>query len=79
MPLPRFIDIDGKRYLWRDLMALRRAQATPRVTQPTLFELRDDHRPAGERSAAERYQGVRHRTGRIARFVARSRNMAGIN
>jgi 4-hydroxyacetophenone monooxygenase len=24
-------------------------------------------------------QGVRHRTGRIARFVARSRNMAGIN
>jgi hypothetical protein len=56
MPLPRFIDIDGKRYLWRDLIALRRAQAAPRVTQPTLFELRDDHRPAGERSAAERYQ-----------------------
>jgi hypothetical protein len=56
MPLPRFIDIDGHRYLWRDLVALRRAQATPRAEQPALFELRDDSRPAGERSAAERYQ-----------------------
>jgi len=56
MPLSRFIDIDGKRYLWRDLVALRRAQATPRATQPALFELREDYRPPGERSAAERYQ-----------------------
>ena len=56
MPLPRFIDIDGRRYLWRDLVALRRAQAMPKAEQPALFELRDDHRPAGERSAAERYQ-----------------------
>ncbi len=56
MPLPRFIDIDGQRYLWRDLVALRRAQATPKATQPTLFELRDDRRPPGERTAAERYQ-----------------------
>ena len=56
MPLPRFIDIDGHRYLWRDLVALRRTQATPRAAQPVLFPLRDDSRPAGERSAAERYQ-----------------------
>jgi hypothetical protein len=56
MPLPRFIDIDGHRYLWRDLVALRRTQATPPAAQPVLFELREDHRPAGERSAAERYQ-----------------------
>lgn len=56
MPLPRFIHIDGRRYAWRDLVALRRAQATPPAEQPTLFELREDHRPAGERSAAERYQ-----------------------
>ena len=55
MPLPRTIDIDGHRYLWRELVALRRAQATPRPEQPTLFELRDDYRPHGERSAAERY------------------------
>ena len=56
MPLPRFIEIDGRRHLWRDLLALRRAQATPKATQPALFELRDDHRPPGERNAAERYQ-----------------------
>ena len=55
MPLPRFIEIDGRRYLWRDLVALRRAQATPAEPQPTLFPLHDDHRPAGERTAAERY------------------------
>jgi len=24
--------------------------------KPTLFELREDHRPPGERTAAERYQ-----------------------
>ena len=40
MALPRFIDIDGRRYLWRDLVALRRAQATPaaeRYREPNLF------------------------------------------
>ena len=55
MALPRFIEIDGRRYLWRDLVALRRAQATPAEEQPALFALREDHRPAGERSAGERY------------------------
>ncbi len=55
MSLPRFIDIDGRRYPWRDPVALRQAQAQPRAEQPTLFELREDHRPPGERSAAERY------------------------
>jgi hypothetical protein len=56
MPLPRTIGIDGHRYLWRDLVALRRRQATPRIEQPTLFELREDYRPPGERNAAERYR-----------------------
>jgi hypothetical protein len=37
MALPRFIEIDGRRYLWRDLVALRHAQATPAEQQPTLF------------------------------------------
>ena len=55
MALPHFIEIDGRRYLWRDLVALRRAQATPAVQQPALFALREDHRLAGERDAAERY------------------------
>lgn len=53
MPLPRSIEIDGRRHFWRDLIALRRAQATPRAEQPALFELRQDCRPAGERNAAE--------------------------
>jgi hypothetical protein len=55
VPLPRFIEIEGRRYLWRDLVALRRAQATPATEQPALFALREDCRPAGERTAADRY------------------------
>jgi len=56
MALPRFIEIDGRRYLWRDLVALRRAQAMPAAQQPALFALREDHRAAGERDATERYR-----------------------
>jgi len=56
MALPRFIEIDGGRYLWRDLVALRRAQATPAAQQPALFALREDHRPVGERDVADRYR-----------------------
>jgi hypothetical protein len=58
MTLPKFIDLDGKRYLWRDLMQLRREQrqAQARARQPPLFELRDDHRPVTERTAAGRYR-----------------------
>ena len=39
MALPRYIEIDGRHYLWHDLMALRRAQATPAAPQPVLFLL----------------------------------------
>jgi hypothetical protein len=56
MALPHFITIDGRCYLWRDLVGRRQAQAMLRATQPTLFELREDLRPHGERSAADRYQ-----------------------
>ena len=56
MSLPRTVYIDGRRYLWRDLVELRRAQAQPRAKHLSLFELREDHRPPGERSAAERYR-----------------------
>jgi hypothetical protein len=54
---PRFIDLDGKRYLWRDLVKLRQEQreAARRAEQPPLFELREDCRPATERNAAGRY------------------------
>jgi len=39
----RFIEIDGKRYLWRDLLHLRREQkkAHARAQQPALFELKE--------------------------------------
>jgi hypothetical protein len=56
MPRPRFIEIDGRRYLWRDLVQLYRAQAKPAAHQPALFALRDDCRPPGERNAAQRYR-----------------------
>jgi hypothetical protein len=56
MPLPRFIEIDGRRHLWRDLVALRRAQATPPAQLPVLFDLLDDYRPPSERRAAGRYR-----------------------
>jgi hypothetical protein len=53
----QFIEIDGKRYLWRDVLKLRREQrqAYARAHQPALFELKNDHRPAAERTAAGRY------------------------
>jgi hypothetical protein len=57
MSAPPFIEIDGKRLLWRDLIRLRREQrrAAAAPEQPALFELREDRRPAGERTAAGRY------------------------
>jgi hypothetical protein len=53
---PKFIVIDGKRYLWREILQLRRDQRkAARQPQPTLFELRDDSRPASQRTAEGRF------------------------
>jgi hypothetical protein len=54
----KFIEIDGKRYLWRDVLQLRRDQKTAhaQAQQPALFELKDDRRPVAERTAAGRYR-----------------------
>ena len=54
---PRFIVIDGKRHLWRDILSLRREQlrALANAKQPALFELIDDWRPPAERTAAGRF------------------------
>jgi hypothetical protein len=54
---PRFIVIDGKHHLWRDVLKLRReqVQAMANAKQPALFELIDDARPPAERTAAGRY------------------------
>jgi hypothetical protein len=53
----RFIDIDGKRHLWRDILELRRQQkkAHAEAHQLALFELKLDCRPAAARTAADRY------------------------
>jgi hypothetical protein len=51
--------IEGRAYSWRGLCELRRQQLEAirkaRGTQPALFDLREDHRPANERTAAGRY------------------------
>lgn len=60
MKAPDTIVIDGRAYSWRALCERRREQleawraAQPR--QPALFEMKDDSRPAAERTAAGRYQ-----------------------
>ena len=52
----RFVEIDGRRYLWRDLLKLRREQrAEERRAQLALFELKEDRRPASQVSADGRY------------------------
>jgi hypothetical protein len=57
MSIPRFIDIDGRRYLWRDVLQRRREQlaAMAKAAQPALFAMRDDCRPAAHRTAGGRY------------------------
>ena len=57
MPAPKFIDIDGKRFVWRELLQRRREQvvAAAKVEQPVLFEMKEDYRTMPERSAAGRY------------------------
>ena len=59
MIAPKFIDIDGKRHLWRDIVKLRqeqlRAAAEAQPVQPPLFELHEDFRPITERNAVARY------------------------
>ena len=50
-----FIEIDGKRYAWRDILRLRREQRQAKSTQPTLFPLREDSRPATQRTADGRF------------------------
>jgi hypothetical protein len=57
MALPKFIEIDGKRIAWRDVLQRRREQlqACAQPEQPALFELREDRRPAADRTVAGRY------------------------
>jgi hypothetical protein len=54
---PRTIVLDGKAYVWRDLVRIRREQlqAIARARQLTLFELKEDSRPETHRTATGRY------------------------
>jgi hypothetical protein len=54
----RFIEIDGRRYLWRDILRMRAEQKQARAVaqQAVLFELKLDCRPASEQTAAGRYR-----------------------
>jgi hypothetical protein len=56
--MPKFIEIDGKRHAWKDIVRLRREQieAERLVQQPTLFDVRYDSRPASQRTARGRYE-----------------------
>ena len=52
----RVLEIDGKRYAWKDILQKRREQLQQsRQPQPTLFELKEDARLPAERTAARRY------------------------
>jgi hypothetical protein len=54
---PRHIVLDGKPYVWRELVKMRREQlqAYAKQKQPALFEMRDDYRPEPQRTASGRY------------------------
>jgi hypothetical protein len=54
---PTFIEIDGKRLLWREIVLRRREQlkVATKAVQAAFFELKDDTRPTCERTAARRY------------------------
>jgi len=59
MICPDTIIIGGHAYSWRQLSEQRRQQVAAwkasQPHQPSLFELREDARPATQRSAAGRY------------------------
>ena len=53
----RYIEIEGKRYPWKDILKLRREQRkVARQAQPVLFELKDDQRPKSQSTASSRYE-----------------------
>lgn len=56
--IPRHISIDGKAYVWRELLKMRREQlqAYAREKQLALFEMKEDYRPEAERTASGRYR-----------------------
>ena len=60
MAKPDTIVIDGHAYSWQQICELRRRQIEARraaqAQQLVLFELKEDRRPASERTASGRYE-----------------------
>jgi len=60
MAKPDTLIVDGHALSWRRIVETRRQQLeawkAAQMTQPALFELKTDCRPAAERTAAGRYQ-----------------------
>jgi hypothetical protein len=53
----RYIQIGDRRYLWREILKMRREQRkSAKREQPTLFPLQDDSRPATQKTASGRYE-----------------------
>ena len=53
----KYLVLDNKRYLWRDILKLCREQRkAARQGQLALFELRDDERPKTQHMASSRYE-----------------------
>ena len=54
---PRYLVLDGKRYLWADLLRLRQEQRkAAKKEQPALFSLKEDCRPPTQKTACARSQ-----------------------
>ena len=57
MRKPKYLVLDNKRYLWCDILKLRREQCkAAEQAQPVLFTLQVDERPKSQRTAAARYE-----------------------
>jgi hypothetical protein len=60
MPKPDILIVDGHGFDWRRLCELRKQQLDAwresQARQLALFELKEDCRPAVERSASDRYE-----------------------
>jgi len=54
----KWVEIEGRRYRWKDLLKLRREQDKEdrKARQQPLFELHEDRRPASQQTADGRLQ-----------------------
>ncbi|MGE0236073.1 hypothetical protein [Methylocystis sp.] len=54
---PRYLVVDGKRFLWAELLRLRKEQRkAAKNEQQTLFPLKEDCRPPTQKTARGRFE-----------------------